>query len=235
MIRLINNELIKIKKYKIIFTYILIIISIILMNKYGKLDIKDMSYNIIPFIGIVICLLFSGSICSEIEDGTMKYYLTKPIKRYKIYLSKLFTIIIYISICYLIIISCVSIIKGFDFNYLKKYLIHMIPIFFTSSYMMYLSTKFKNHVFVSSVSILTLCFSLIVSQVLFGIKLNFIEYTFLPYLDYSLFNDKYLLMEMNRELSTHLSLNRAIIIDSIWYILFLVFGIIKFNKKDIRS
>ena len=111
----------------------------------------------------------------------------------------------------------------------------MIPIFFTSSYMMYLSTKFKNHVFVSSVSILTLCFSLIVSQVLFGIKLNFIEYTFLPYLDYSLFNDKYLLMEMNRELSTHLSLNRAIIIDSIWYILFLVFGIIKFNKKDIRS
>ena len=70
----------------------------------------------------------------------------------------------------------------------------------------------KNHVIVSSISILILCFGLIISQVLFGININIVEYTFLPYLDYSLFNDKLLLKEMNDELSIHLSLNRGIII-----------------------
>ena len=235
MIKLINNEFIKVKKYKIILTYILIIISIILMNKYGKSDIKDMSYNLIPFIGIIISILFSGSICSEIENGTMRYYLTKPFKRYKIYLSKLITILIYVILSYAVITISVSIISNFDISYFKKYIIYMIPIMFTSSFIMYLSTTFKNHVFVSVFSILILCFSLIISQVLFGIKFNFIEYSFLPYLDYSLFNDKFVLDEMNKELGIHLSLNRAIIIDFIWFIIFGLLGILRFNSKDIRN
>ena len=83
--------------------------------------------------------------------------------------------------------------------------------------------------------ILTLSFSLIIAQVLFGIEFNFIEYTFLPYLDYSLFNDKVILNNMNSELGIHLSIYRAVIIDIVYSIIFFVIGLVKFNKKDIKG
>ena len=84
---------------------------------------------------------------------------------------------------------------------------------------MYLSTIFKSQTFISGLSIITLTFSLIFAEVLFGIRFNIIEYTFLPYLDFSLFNDKVLLNETNRELGVHLSMNRGIIIDVLYMII----------------
>ena len=235
MIKLIINEIYKTRISKIIFTYLLIIISLILMNKYGKDNLFDMSYNIIPFIGIFVSLLFSGSICSEIDSGTMRYYLTKPFKRYKVYLSKLITIIIYIMFSYIVVIIITMIIeKSFDYNYCIKYLIHMIPILFMASYILFLSTGFKSHVLVSCVSILTLCFSLTISQLLFGLKVNIIEYTFLPYLDYSIFNDKVLIESMNNELGINLNINNGIFFDILYFHILLIIGIINFRKKDIK-
>ena len=104
-----------------------------------------------------------------------------------------------------------------------------------SSFILYLSIKFKNHVFVSILSILILCFSIIVSQVLFGIRFNIVEYTFLPYLDFSIFRDKTAILEMNKELGIHLSLNRGIVINLVYFLLFIVNGLVIFNKKDIKS
>ena len=235
MIRLIINEINKVKISKMLFTYLLLVLSLILINKYSSNNIFDMSFNIIPFIAILISLLFSGSICFEIENGTMRYYLTKPFKRYKVYLSKLIVILLYVLISYLIIIITTSIIANFfDIKYVSKYFIHMIPIFFMSSYILFLSSTFKNHVFVSCLSILTLCFSLTISQVFFGLKINIVEYTFLPYLDYSIFNDKIFIENMNNELGTLISLNIGIILDLLYFILFLLLGTIKFCKKDIK-
>ena len=235
MLRLVINEINKIKLSKIIFTYLLLVISLILINKYSNKNILDMSYNLIPFIGVLISILFSGSICSEIESGTMRYYLTKPFKRYKIYLSKLITIIIYVLFSYLIIIITSSLIaSSLDLKYILKYLVHMIPIIFTSSFVLFLSTSFKSHVFVSCASILTLCFSLTIAQVLFGIKVNIVEYTFLPYLDFSIFNDKLLISTMNNELNTNLNIKIGILIDIVYFVLLYVLGSIKFCKKDIK-
>lgn len=235
MINLINNEICKIKKSKIIFIYIIFVISLLLINKYSNNNIFDMSYNLIPFIGIFVSLLFSGSICFEIENGTMRYYLTKPYKRYKVYLSKLITIIIFIIFLYLIIIITTSILgKSIDYKYYLKYFIHLIPILFMSSFILYLSTYFKSHVFVSCTSILILCFSLTISQLLFGLNINYIEYTFLPYLDFSIFNDKLFVLEMNKELNTHLNIKIGIIIDLLYFILFVILGCFKFNNKDIK-
>ena len=236
MIKLIINEIKKVKISKIIFTYILFIISLFIINKYSVNNIYDMSYYLIPFIGIIISILFSGSICLEIENGNMRYYLTKPYRRYKIYLSKLITIIIYILILYLLIVINTSFIaRSLDYKYIFKYFVHLIPIIFLSSFILYLSIKLKSHVLVSTISILILCFSLTLSQVLFGIHFNIFEYTFLPYLDFSIFNDKLLINDMNNELGIHLSLRSGIIINIIYFILFSVLGIIKFSKKDIKS
>ncbi len=234
MISLIKNEFIKIKRIKLIFIFLLIIISILLLNKYSKSDLKTVSYNIIPFIGIIECILFSGSICSEIDSGTMRFYLTKPFKRYKVYLSKLISALLFLLISYLVIVIMVSMISGFDISYIKNYFVNCIPLIFMPSFILFLSAKFKNHVFVSTISILILSFGLLASQVFFGIKMNFIEYTFLPYLDFSIFKDNNILNEMNNELGIHLSLSRGIIIDVIYFVIFLISGIIKFNKKDIK-
>ena len=84
MVNLVINEIRKTKIINIIFILVLYIISLILINKYSNNSIYDMSYSLIPFIGIFLCLLFSGTICLEIDNGSMRYYLTKPFKRYKI-------------------------------------------------------------------------------------------------------------------------------------------------------
>ena len=236
MIKLINNEFIKVKKSRILFTYILLIISLIIMDKYSNKNILDLSFNLIPFIGIITCILYGGTINGEIDKGTFRYYLTKPYKRWKIYFSKIISIIIYLVLSIIVVmITSIIINNGYDGNYISKYIIHSIPLLFISTYLIYLSTIFKSQTMTSTISILTLSFSLIIAQVLFGIEFNFIEYTFLPYLDYSLFNDKVFLSNMNHELGTHLSINRAILIDLIYSMVFYIIGLVKFNKKDIKG
>ena len=161
-----------------------------IINKYTY--ILESSFYLIPFVGVIISILFGGSICGEVESGTFKYYLTKPFKRYKIYLSKLFSALIYSFVCIIVIILCSLIVYGsVDFEYIYSYLINSIPLIFLCNYILFLSISFKSQVFVSCLSILTLLFSLMISQVLFGINIKFIEYSFLPYMDFSIFKDKW--------------------------------------------
>lgn len=236
MIKLINNELNKIKKSKLLFVIFLFIIVIILLNRYSKDDLFNVSYNLIQFVGIVISILFSGIICSEIDNGTFRFYLTKPYNRIKIYLSKLITIVLCTLIIISVIVLTVMIIKrSYNTKYLINYYKCSIPLIFVSIYILYLSTKFKSNVFVSSITIITLSFSLILSQLLFGLNFKIIEYTFLPYLDLSLFNDKSLIIDMNKLYGINLSVNNGIIIDIIYSIILLIFGTFKFNKKDIKN
>ena len=196
----------------------------------------DLIFNLIPFIGIVVSILFSGSICGEVENGTLRYYLTKPYKRWKIYLSKFICIYLYITFTIIIINSFSFIIlKTYDLHHLLKYFVYSIPIYFIGSFSLYLSTKFKSQSLCVGISIFLLSFSLIISQVLFGYDFNIIEYTFLPYLDYSIFNDKFALANMNNELNIHLSLNRGVLIDSIFIVILYIVGNHKFNKKDIKN
>ena len=236
MIKLIKNEFLKVKKIKLLFTQLLFLITIYFMYKYINKDLIDLVYNIIPFLGIMTSILFSGIIIGEIDNGSFRYYLTKPFKRYKIYLSKLITIFIYISFSiFLITIFTCYLKHNYSVNFIINYYIYSIPVYFIGVYTLYLSTIFKNYSFVVGLSIITISFSLIISQILFGININIIEYTFLPYLDYSIFKDQLLLNNMNLELGTNLCIRNGIIIDSISMILFYVYGNYKFNKKDIKN
>ena len=74
------------------------------MKKVSDKSLFELSINLIPFICIINSILFGGIISSEIENGNFRYYLTKPYKRWKIYLSKLIMIIIYTSLTILLII-----------------------------------------------------------------------------------------------------------------------------------
>ena len=197
--------------------------------------ILDLSYYLIPVVGVIVSIIYGGIISSEKENGSFRYYLTKPFKRYKIYIAKLSCIMIYITISLFIIIITSSLLDHFDKNYIFKFIIYSTPVYFIGFYILYLSTIFKSQTFISGLSIITLTFSLIFAEVLFGIRFNIIEYTFLPYLDFSLFNDKVLLSETNKELGVHLSMNRGIIIDVLYMVILFVLGTHKFIRMDIKG
>ena len=125
MIKLIRNEFIKVKKIKLFFSQLLFLITIYIMNHYSNNNIFDLVYNLIPFLGIITAILFSGTIVSEIDNGSFRYYLTKPFKRYKIYLSKVIVILIYITFSLLLITSFTCLISSkSDINFILKYYLY---------------------------------------------------------------------------------------------------------------
>ena len=190
MIKLINNEFKKIGKYKIFLSQLLFLLVIYIIKKSNN-SMEEYLFGMIPFIGIVCFIFFGGIISSERENGTLRFYLTKPYKRWKIYLSKLLCIIIYLLIIIIFILIVYFIINGkFDKVFLLKYLKYCTPLFLMSSIVLLLSNIFKSTSIVVGLSIFILSFGLLISQLFLDANLNFIQYTFLPYLDYSIFNDK---------------------------------------------
>ena len=91
MIKLINNEFKKNFIREQIVPIMLLVISIFLifiLNDFNKYVLKTI-YYIIPFIGIIISFTACSIITSEYKNGTFKIYLTKPVKRWKIFVKKI--------------------------------------------------------------------------------------------------------------------------------------------------
>lgn len=236
MKKLIKNEFFKLKIAKIALSYAFFVIFLLFFYKFTKKNIQEISYNLIFFVGFFICLFFGGTISSEIEKGTFKFYLTKPVSRHKIYVSKLLASYIYSYISVLIILIFTSLFWGkIDLLYFSKFLTYSIPLYFLSTLIIFFSCRFKNTSFTICIGILLFSFSLLVSQLLFEIHFKFIEYTFLPYLDFTLFDDIDNLKLLNNEFNTSLSLKRGVLIDIIYTFIFYLLGSLSFIRKDIRS
>ena len=236
MIRLINNELIKVGKWKIILSNLLFLTIILIIVKTSDSNIIDTSYRLIPFIGILMCIIFGGTISQEIENGTLRYYLTKPIKRWKIYLSKLITMHIFLIIVLsFIIIIYLIILKRIDKEFIILFIKESSSLFALSSLILFISTIFRNTSISVGISIFIIAFSSIIAQILFGLELNFFQYTFLPYMDFNIISDKASLDIMNKELGINLSINRGVIINMIYTFVIYLIGNYIFIKKDIKS
>ena len=236
MIRLINNELIKVGKWKILLSNLLLLTIILIIVKTSDSNIIDTSYRLIPFIGILMCIIFGGTISQEIENGTLRYYLTKPIKRWKIYLSKLITMHIFLIIVLsFIIIVYLIILKRIDKEFIILFIKESSSLFVLSSLILFISTIFRNTSISVGLSIFIIAVSSIIAQILFGLELNFFQYTFLPYMDFNIISDKASLDIMNKELGINLSINRGVIINMIYTFVIYLIGNYIFIKKDIKS
>ena len=236
MIRLINNELIKVGKWKILLSNLLFLTIILIIVKTSDSNIIDTSYRLIPFIGILMCIIFGGTISQEIENGTLRYYLTKPIKRWKIYLSKLITMHIFLIIVLsFIIIVYLIILKKIDKEFIILFIKESSSLFVLSSLILFISTIFRNTSISVGISIFIIAFSSIIAQILFGLELNIFQYTFLPYMDFNIISDKASLDIMNKELGINLSINRGVIINMIYTFVIYLIGNYIFIKKDIKS
>lgn len=236
MIRLIKNEYIKIGKYKIIIMFGIFLIIICFIYKFNnKVDALNNSFKLIPFIGVSACILFSGIVSLEYTNGNLRYYLTKPIKRNKIYLSKILTIYLYIFslIIYIILINLIFIEK-IDTKYIFNFILYCFPLLTIGMFIILLSTLFKNTSIVVGINMFTLIFSFLISQILLGYGLNFVEYTTLPYLEFNLFNEKDIILNINRDLGSNLSIKNGIIIDTVYLFIYYFIGNKLFKIKDIR-
>lgn len=236
MVNLIKNEYIKIGKYKIIAFFLIFLIIICLIYKFNNdIDALNNSYELIPFIGVSTCILFSGTISLEYTNGNLRYYLTKPIKRNKIYLSKILSIYLYMFLLmFFIIIINLIFIKEFNTAYILKYLLYCFPLLTIGMYIILLSTLFKNTSLVVGINMFTLIFSFLISQILLGYGISIIEYTTLPYLEFNLFNDKEIILKINQDLGCNLNIRNGILIDSFYLIVYYLIGNKLFKIKDIR-
>ena len=248
MIKLIKNELNKIFSFKYIIISLLFITSVFIVIYYNR-DIEDASkvlntsLYMIPFIGMITCLLTGGIMSNEFQNGTIRMYLTKPVKRWKILLSKLLAI--YLIIFYYLFIVLISYILFesiyFDIKsvniiiFLKDYFLYSIPVIFIGTLSLFLSTITISTSFSVGITCFIYLMASIIAQILFGIKFNIIQYTFLPYLDFTIFQNMDELNIMNSELGINLNVNNGIIILTLSTIILYLITNATFNKKDIKN
>lgn len=235
MIKLINNEFKKIGPLKLSIPFVIFLIVIILIYEFND-NMKNTIFNLIPFIGIMMSIIFSGIISNEIENGTIRFYLTKPVSRNNIFKSKFLTIIIYQIMLLLFILFVYSVLcKDIDRTYIIKYVKYCSPLLLISSLIILFSVLFRNTSITVGLSIFIIVFGGLITQLLLDIKLTQIEFTFLPYMDFTLFDNNETLKLLNETYKINLYVKKGIIINLISTIIFYKIGEFIFNKKDIKN
>lgn len=234
MINLIKNEFIKLGKVKFIGSHLVFLVSIIIYYYVNKKVItEEFILSLIPFVGVVLSIIFCSIVSSEYTKGTFRIYLTKPVKRFKIYISKLLTIFLTL---YSILLHNLTIYALFtqsiSVNFTTKYISYSHSLVLISTIIMMLSTIIKSASLISGIIILLLTFGFALFELLTLTNLKILEYTFLPYLDLNMLSN---LKVINESLGTNLSLRNSIFIIIFYSLLFFIIGLFIFNKKDIRN
>ena len=235
MIKLINNEFKKVGILKLSIPFVIFLIVIIIIYEFND-NMKNTIFSLIPFIGIMISIIFSGIVSNEIDNGTIRFYLTKPVSRINILKSKFLTIVIYQIILLSFILFIYSVLcKDIDRIYIIKYVKYCSPLLLISSVIILFSILFKNTSITVGLSIFIIVFGGLITQLLLDINVTQIEFTFLPYMDFTLFDDSETLKLLNQTYKINLSVKKGIIINLISTIMFYKIGEFIFNKKDIKN
>lgn len=235
MIRLIKNEFVKLGFFKCIIPFLLFLTVIMIEYFFNKsLESKNL-LELIPYIGIVLCVMFSGLVSNEMVSGTFKYYLTKSNTRFKVLTSKLLFVYIYTFILLLFLLILLFIINmNIDFHFIIKLYCYSIPVFTILSLCVLLSIITKNTPINLGICIFLLTFSGLIAEFLFKKDISIIEYTLLPYFDFNIFISRESISLVNLEYGINLNMTYAIIINMIHIILFNILSYFTFIKKDIK-
>lgn len=96
------------------------------------------SASMVTIIGLLIIVVAGSSVASEFSQGTIKFLLINPVKRWKILMSKYFTVIslgyIMLIMLYLVMIPAAGLFLGFDgltapYLYIKDGAVHTMSSF----------------------------------------------------------------------------------------------------------
>ena len=261
MNRLIRCELFKeFKKNSFKILLIIILISSFLTcyisnkrlnNQYPIVEINNIKLNkimdngvtLLIFSSIIIIIMSSSILGNEINKKNIKELLTKPYNRNEILISKfismyiiIFLITMFIFISYILFTYLLTIHNMADTSFISKYfikfIINSVPIYFLSTFTIFLTTFIKNQKIIISINSLLFIMSPVILNFFLNIKFKYIIYTFIPYLDFSIFKNAYSISTLNAEYNMNFSMSNGIIILLIYNLLLLFFSLIIFNKKD---
>ena len=122
-----------------------------------------------------------------------------------------------------------------DISIIKEILIHFTPVFFTGSIVVFLSILTNSTAASVGISILICFISNLIAQIFFGFGYTIFQYTFLPYMDFSIFKDQEYLKLMSNELNVTLTIKNGVIILIVFSLLFIFLSFNIFIKKDIKN
>ena len=144
MIKLIRNEFVKVGLFRLILSYIVFTLVTLLIHIFNDYNINfELIYKYVMFIGIYASMLFGGCISNEITSGSFRFYLSKPFNRWKIYLSKLLTIIIYmLSVIIYLILIYILLTNRVDTKAIFNFLLYCVPLLLHSIVILFFSTIF---------------------------------------------------------------------------------------------
>lgn len=225
-------------------------------NKSKKMI--NFSYTLLMFLTIALIILSSNSITSEYSDKTIKLLFSLPYSRKQIYKSKLISLLI-VTILLSMLLSLLMIIftiffEGYKdiltndiifFNgrvieipfllsFYRIYFLLLLPVIFIMLITFFLSTIFLNNSLSVGLSLFLSILGMSIFNFFIKIKIYFLKYTFLPYLDFTIFLNKINIAVYNYENNINLSIYKGIIILIIYSFIFYKLSFSKF-KKDVRN
>lgn len=240
---------------------------------YGSDDLEGMGYyktsktimNNGLHLGAIVLLIIviseAGIMAKEHSSGTIKLLLTKPVKRYKVLLSKLLYLILEMYIVWLVGSIIMFFISGFSYGfndlftsklivssgtikevnyllwYFKELIICSIPVICFITIMFSFSTLTLSTSFTSSVTSTMTLFSMLIWMLIANSKayfLTFLSYTPLPWLDYwyTQNNSTAYMKAISR---TNLSNSYGFIISILVSVIVFLITAFIYNKKDIKN
>ena len=226
--------------------------NLIKLNNDKLKTIVYESNVILYLIGIIVIIRSFHSIAYDYTSKCIRYVFQASNSRNSILLSKIISQIIIslllFTISFVILLITSSLLTGTNiFNlkqiiyvnkefiripyllYVFKYYIYYLPILFIIifTYLITIITKGSNTSLV--ISIVTYLFSITIYNIAISYNLKFINYSFLPYLDYSYFLGNNHLIN-NLIYNNSLSINKGIITLVIYSIIFLFISLIFINR-----
>lgn len=218
--------------------------------------ILSYSQNFVFVLGVLIIFLSFHSFSYDYQKDSLKYVFQNKYGRSKVYFSKLLSLMLITLILFVILLITMLItsalltheniflIKEFVLMngkikeislfllFLKASFCLLFPLFFVIVMSMFFSILFKGNSFGLVCMILIYFGSLVISQILFGFGFTFLEYTFLPYIDFTYLINKSDVAFNNLVYSINISNTNSYSVLGFYSLVF-IFMSIKFLKRDV--
>lgn len=224
----------------------------------GNLLVIDNIYSIQVFLSLLSIIIGSTLLIKEYKNGSLKYVLTKGFSRKQIYFSYLIVVILLTFILNIILLLFYLLfVLFFTGNFelltlkhivinkhivnelylltvIKKYFIYMIPVIMSGIYAFCLSLLVFNEVFSIIQFTLTSILGLALNEWLLNFRVKLLTYTFIPYMDFTIFNNEIEVIKYNMMYGINLNVKNGILILLFYLIIFILFSFYSFIKKDIK-
>lgn len=215
------------------------------------------SYIILIIVSLYIISISSKSIGYEYEIKTIKNMLIKN-KKSDIIFSKLISLIIISFIIYLLVyltnmitISIYNNYNVFDLTnivyknakFIKEsfiikhtceYFMYFIPNIMVICLSLFISLLFKSSIIATIVSMFLTISSSFITDLMLGLNIKLISYTFLPYMDYSIFSNMENIYLYNMENGINLDPSIGVVILFITSLICIVSSLIIIYKREYK-